>query len=157
MQMTLANLLKPQLRSDWSDTSYQSVLQSQRVVTLKRNAVSTPGMWIFGEPLLGNSFINSPVLSSNSLRPKLWEAGIVKLGHLLKTPRPPACAASGPNGCCSGWWNKCVLPCQRPSGCSLWTPLTSVFFSLLDCLSSCGTMAGCGWPVVSEDLYTDIL
>eukprot|EP00064_Thunnus_orientalis_P019302 superscaffoldBa00004767_g19418 len=45
----------------------------------------TPGMWLFEEPLFGNSFITSQVLSFVSLRSRLREAGCVKLGHLMKT------------------------------------------------------------------------
>ena len=67
---------------------YRSVLQAWWVLTPKRNTVSTPGTWIFEEPLLGNNFIDSPILASASLRSKLREAGVVKLGHLLKTPVP---------------------------------------------------------------------
>ncbi|CAJ1061464.1 ephrin type-B receptor 4b-like [Xyrichtys novacula] len=45
-------------------------------------------MWPFKEPLFQNSFISSGVLSSDSLRIRLREAGCVKLGHLLKTSIP---------------------------------------------------------------------
>ena len=45
----------------------------------------TPGMWLFEEPLFGNSFVTSQVLSCVSMRSRLREAGCVKLGHLMKT------------------------------------------------------------------------
>ncbi len=67
---------------------YQSVLQAWQVFTFQPKAVRTPGMWVFEEPLVGNSFISSQVLSSVSLRSRLTEAGIVKLGHLMKTSIP---------------------------------------------------------------------
>jgi len=45
-------------------------------------------MWLFEEPLFGTTTITSQVLSSASLRVRLREAGLVKLGHLLKTTVP---------------------------------------------------------------------
>eukprot|EP00064_Thunnus_orientalis_P004670 superscaffoldBa00000430_g4682 len=39
--------------------SYQSVLQVWQVLTFHREAVMTPGMWLFEESLFGNSFITS--------------------------------------------------------------------------------------------------
>eukprot|EP00064_Thunnus_orientalis_P013666 superscaffoldBa00002262_g13706 len=41
-------------------------------------------MLLFEEPLFGNSFITSQVLSSVSLRSRLRQAGCVKLAHLMK-------------------------------------------------------------------------
>ncbi|XP_075968244.1 adhesion G-protein coupled receptor G6 [Anarhichas minor] len=67
---------------------YQSVLQAWRVFTVHRRAVTTPGMWLFEEPLFGSSYITSQVLTSVSLRSRLREAGCVKLGHLMKTSIP---------------------------------------------------------------------
>ncbi|KAI3374948.1 hypothetical protein L3Q82_021473 [Scortum barcoo] len=40
--------------------------------------------WLFEEPLFGNNFIISQVLSSLSLKSRLREVGCVKLGHLMK-------------------------------------------------------------------------
>ncbi|TWW74457.1 Transposon TX1 uncharacterized 149 kDa protein ORF 2 [Takifugu flavidus] len=67
---------------------YQSVLKAWQVLSFKHKAVTIPGMWIFEEPLFGNSIITSRVLSSTSLRSRLRDAGVVKLGHLLKTSVP---------------------------------------------------------------------
>ncbi|TWW77691.1 Transposon TX1 uncharacterized 149 kDa protein ORF 2 [Takifugu flavidus] len=67
---------------------YQSVLKAWQVLSFKHKAVTIPGMWIFEEPLFGNSIITSRVLSSASLRSRLRDAGVVKLGHLLKTSVP---------------------------------------------------------------------
>ncbi|KAK0148421.1 Transposon TX1 uncharacterized protein [Merluccius polli] len=67
---------------------YLSVLQAWQTVTAKRRTGTTPGMWVFEEPLFGNTIITSQVLSSASLRVRLIEAGLVKLGHLLKTSVP---------------------------------------------------------------------
>ncbi|TWW77612.1 Transposon TX1 uncharacterized 149 kDa protein ORF 2 [Takifugu flavidus] len=64
---------------------YQSVLKAWQVLSFKHKAVTIPGMWIFEEPLFGNSIITSRVLSSATLRSRLRDAGVVKLGHLLKT------------------------------------------------------------------------
>ena len=67
---------------------YLSVLQAWQTLTAKRKTGTTPGMWVFEEPLFGNDIITSQVLSSASLRVRLIEAGRVKLGHLLKTSVP---------------------------------------------------------------------
>ncbi|TWW81732.1 Transposon TX1 uncharacterized 82 kDa protein ORF 1 [Takifugu flavidus] len=67
---------------------YQSVLKVWQVLSFKHKAVTIPGMWIFEEPLFGNNIITSRVLSSTSLRSRLRDAGVMKPGHLLKTPVP---------------------------------------------------------------------
>ena len=67
---------------------YQSVVQAWQVFTYHREAVMTPRMCLFEEPLFGNNFITSQVLCSVSLRSRLREAGCVKLGHLMKTSIP---------------------------------------------------------------------
>uniref|UniRef100_A0A8C2X602 Reverse transcriptase domain-containing protein n=1 Tax=Cyclopterus lumpus TaxID=8103 RepID=A0A8C2X602_CYCLU len=52
---------------------YQSVLQAWQVFTVHRRAVTTPGMWLFEEPLFGSSYVSSQVLTSASLRSRLIE------------------------------------------------------------------------------------
>ena len=82
-------LLRPQSKDLTGLTPfYQSVVQAWQVFTYHREAVMTPGMWLFEEPLFGNNFITSQVLCSVSLRSRLREAGCVKLGHLMKTSIP---------------------------------------------------------------------
>ena len=82
-------LLRPQSTDITGLTPfYQSVVQAWQVFTYHREAVMTPGMWLFEEPLFGNNFITSQVLYSVSLRSRLREAGCVKLGHLMKTSIP---------------------------------------------------------------------
>lgn len=82
-------LIQPQAVDLTGLTSfYRSVLQAWQISTFKRKTGTTPGMWLFEEPLFGNTTITSQVLSSASLRVRMREAGLVKLGHLLKTSIP---------------------------------------------------------------------
>ncbi|KAI3357946.1 hypothetical protein L3Q82_016322 [Scortum barcoo] len=58
-------LLQPQsLNLTGLTPFYQSVLQTWQVLTFHRKDEKTPGMWLFEEPLFGNNFITSQVLSS---------------------------------------------------------------------------------------------
>lgn len=82
-------LLEPQLVDITGLTVfYESVLQAWQVLTHKRSGETTPGMWLFEEPLLGGKLITSQALTSVSLRTRLREAGCVKLGHLVKISIP---------------------------------------------------------------------
>ena len=97
---------------------YLSVLQAWQTVTAKRRTGTTPGMWIFEEPLFGNDHHHLPgpvVCQSESQTDRGWtsQTGSSAERHLsliLQT-----CSASGPPECCSGWWRRSVLPCQQAS------------------------------------------
>lgn len=119
-------------------------------------------MWIFEEPLFGNITITSQVLSFASLRVRLKEAGLVKLGHLMKTSVPHLAdllcikstrvllrlvkevCASLPAGLRAFAENRTLS--------DQWDDECEYVFSLPGCVSSCGTMAARGErPAESED------
>uniref|UniRef100_A0A3P9LKP2 Reverse transcriptase domain-containing protein n=1 Tax=Oryzias latipes TaxID=8090 RepID=A0A3P9LKP2_ORYLA len=92
------HLFLPQLHTlDLTGLSlfYCSVLQAWRLLLCKREMVSTPGIWLFEEPIFGNDLFNSQILVSATMRSKLRDAGCVKLGHLLQTPVPELSAFTG--------------------------------------------------------------
>ena len=63
---------------------YRSVLDAWRTLNITRPPDPRPGMWLYEEPLFNNSFLDNDMLSSATLRARFVEAGVVKLGHLMK-------------------------------------------------------------------------
>ena len=64
---------------------YESVMQAWRVLVKSCKAGTSPGMWLFEEPLFHNTAIQSSVLGSASLRSCLLGVGCTKLGHLMRS------------------------------------------------------------------------
>ena len=60
------------------------MVDAWQTLKVTRTSDPRPGMWIFEEPLFYNDFLKNTTLSSTTLRSKFVEAGIVKLGHLIK-------------------------------------------------------------------------
>lgn len=63
---------------------YSSVLQVWQIFKVTREETTTPGFWLFEEPLFFNNFLRTRLLQSASLRSNFCEVGCTKLGHLMK-------------------------------------------------------------------------
>ena len=109
-------LLRPQSKDLTGLTPfYQSVVQAWQVFTYHREAVMTPGMWLFEEPLFGNNFITN--IRSIRLLRRLVEEVCASLPEVLRK--------FAEDRIISAQWDdeyECL--------------------SFPDCLSCCGTVAG---------------